>query len=403
MTQAHILFAPFVAVLFVPAVAHAQATEDSSITPYADVRYRLENVDQDGLIEDATASTLRIRAGVKTKEWHGLSAVVEGEAIIRLGAEHYNDTTNGLTQYPVVADPADVLLNQAFLRFRPNTAIDAKVGRQVINIDNQRWIGSVGWRQNDQTFDAANISLSPVDGLTMQYFNSWRVNRIFGPDSPQGVWDDASINAVNIGYKMGELGTLTGYGYWLNIDDAPAASSRTLGLRFAGQQEIGGGVRLLYSAEYAQQVELSPNPQNFNLDYIAFEPGLAVSGFTMKFGYERLEGDGTVALQTPLATLHAFNGWADVFLNTPANGLRDSYVDAAYKFSGGPLKGLLLRTALHDFNSTEGGFNYGGEFDALIAYPVNKTITISAKYARYNAKDFATDRTKAWLTAEAKF
>ncbi len=129
-----------------PAVAQETSKLDS-ITPYADIRYRLELVDQHGLPENATASTLRLRAGLKTVEWKGLSALVEGEAIARIGPRHYNDTVNGLTAYPVVADPSDVLLNQAWLRFKPVKEVDAVVGRQAVNFDNQRWIGSVGWRQ----------------------------------------------------------------------------------------------------------------------------------------------------------------------------------------------------------------------------------------------------------------
>ncbi len=57
----------------------AEDRNPAAITPYADIRYRLELVDQEGLPEDATASTLRVRAGVRTDEWQGLSAVVEGE------------------------------------------------------------------------------------------------------------------------------------------------------------------------------------------------------------------------------------------------------------------------------------------------------------------------------------
>lgn len=403
MNQAKLFAAPLLAVMLSPAVLHAQDADELDINPYVDLRYRLELVDQDGVPEDATASTLRIKTGVEIGEWQGFSAFVEGEAIVRVGPENYNDTTNGLTQYPVVADPSDVLLNQAWLRYRPVESVDAVVGRQAINLDNQRWIGSVGWRQNDQTLDAVKISVSPVKPLTMQYFHGWRVNRIFGPDSPQGIWRDPAINAVNVSYKAGEAGTLTGYGYWLDIPEAPAASSQTLGLRFVGSQPIGKGVKLLYAAEYARQTDLSPNPAQFGHDYLLLEPGIAASGFTLKAGYERLEGDGSTALQTPLATLHAFNGWADVFLTTPASGLRDIYGDLAYKIAEGPVKGLTLRAIYHDFGSTVGGIDYGSEFDALAVYPVAKNITLLAKYARYNADSFATDRSKVWFSVEAKF
>ena len=128
MKQATLLAAPLLAVSLSPAVLHAQAAEEPVVTPYADIRYRLELVDQGGVPEDATASTLRVKAGVKTGSWQGLSALVEGEAIMRIGPRHYNDTTNGLTRYPVVADPTDVLLNQAYVRFNPGKTVDAIAG-----------------------------------------------------------------------------------------------------------------------------------------------------------------------------------------------------------------------------------------------------------------------------------
>ena len=45
---------------------------------------------------------------------------------------------------------------------------------------------------------------------------------------------------------------------------------------------------------------------------------------TVKAAYESLEGNGARGFSTPLATLHAFQGWADVFLNTPADGVDDA-------------------------------------------------------------------------------
>lgn len=386
--------------LATPALAEAPAP----LTPYADIRYRLEIVDQDGLPNTAAASTVRVRAGVRTATWNGLSAVLEGEAIARFGPEHYNDTINGMTTYPVVADPSALVLNQAYIRFRPAAEVEGTVGRQTINLDNQRWIGSVGWRQNDQTLDAARVTLRPVKALSIDYIHAWRVNRVFGPDSPQGVWRDTAINAVRAGYTIKNIGTLSAYGYWLDIPSSTVNSSRTLGVRIAGERSAGGRIKLLYAAEYARQHDFRGNPRRFALDYWLVEPGLAIGPASLRAGYERLEGNGTVALQTPLATLHAFNGWADKFLTTPANGLRDVYVDAGWKVAAkGPLKGLVLRGMWHDYRSTVGSQNYGTEWDASASLPVGKAITLGAKLARYNAKTFATDTTKGWFSIEAKF
>ena len=403
MHQPTLLAAVATSCLSLAIPAKAETAAPAPITPYADIRYRLELVDQQGLPEQATASTLRIRAGVRTREWQHLSAVIEGETILAVGATHYNDTVNGKTAYPVVADPTDTLLNQAYLRWRPVPAIEVTAGRQAVNIDNQRWVGSVGWRQDDQTLDAVRVAAKPRADLSLDYFHAWRVNRVFGPDSPQGIWRDTAINGARAAYTIKGFGTLSGYGYWLVLPTFPAGSSRTLGVRMAGEHLVGKGVLILYAAEYARQQNLSGNPRVFALDYLLLEPGVKAGPVTVRLGYERLEGDGTVGLQTPLATLHAFNGWADKFLTTPANGLEDLYVDAGYKVGGKVLGGLTLRGMWHRFRSTRAGLDYGSEWNALVSYPVNRKITVSAKFARYDADAFATDTTKAWFSVEAKF
>lgn len=381
----------------------AALAETQAVTPYADIRYRLELVDQDGLAEQAAASTLRVRAGVKTAEWQGLSAVVEGEAIAVLGETSYNDTVNGKTAYPVVADPSDISLNQAYLRWRPKAELELVGGRQAVNFDNQRWIGSVGWRQNDQTLDAVRVTAKPARGASLDYLYAWRVNRVFGPDSPQGIWRDTDIHGVRAAYAIKDVGTLSAYGYWLEVPSQPSSSSRTVGVRMAGELPVGGEGTFLYAVEYARQHDHGANPRRFALDYWLVEPGVKIGPASFKVGYERLEGNGTVGLQTPLATLHAFNGWADKFLTTPAGGLRDFYLDAAYKVPGkGPLAGLTLRAVWHEYGSTTGGIAYGREWNALASYPLGKRFTLTAKLARYEADGFATDTTKLWFQIETK-
>lgn len=393
------------AALFAPTPALAQSDgEPITVKPYAEIRYRLELVDQEAVPENATASTTRIRAGIKTTEWHGLSALIEGEAIARLGPRHYNDTVNGRTTYPVVADPPDILLNQAWLRFKPAKQVEATVGRQAVNFDNQRWIDSANWRQNDQTLDAVRVAIKPVAGVSLDYGYAWRVNRAFGPRSPQGIWRDNDIHLFRGSANAKPIGTITAYGYFFDIPDAPLSSSRTVGLRLVGEQQMSGNAKILYSAEYANQREFGANPRNFSLDYVMLEPGVSVGAVTTKIGWERLEGNGAVALQTPLGALHAFNGWADKFVNTPAAGLRDLYADIAVKLPPvAGVKGASARLKWHDFNSTSGGINYGREWDAMLVVPIIQGLTANLIYAEYDAYNFATDTRKLWFALEAKF
>lgn len=382
--------------------------DDSWIDPVADVRYRYEFVDQEDFALDAYASTVRARLGVLAKPLKTLSFYAEGEAILHVGPDKFNDTTNGVIDRPVVTDREDILLNQLYARFRPHPGASMTAGRQTVNYDNQRWIGSVGWRQNDQTLDAVtgNIENIANTGIFAGYGYAWRVNRVFGPDSAQGVWRDNDIHLVRIGSEVGAIGKVTAYCYWLDLPEAPALSNRTFGVRLAGRQTLGTSpARATYALEFARQTGLEPNPGDASHSYWLMEPGIAFGPASVKLGYERLVGDGQTALQTPLATLHAFNGWADKFLITPPAGLRDLYVDAGYTVPAdtGFLSGTGLRFVFHDFRSTEGDLHYGREWDALITRNLYGPVSLTLKFARYDAIDFASDTTKGWVQLDARF
>src|SRR5690606_40934454 len=85
-----------------------------------------------------------------------------------------------------------------------------------------------------------------------------------------------------------------------------------------------------YAAEYAGQRDLAGNPWRLDSRYVLAELGYGLAGGTvLKAGYESLgggEGEGNRAFQTPLATRHAFQGWADVFLDRKSTRLNSSHV-----------------------------------------------------------------------------
>jgi len=364
-------------------------------------RYRLELVDQDGFARDATASTLLTKLSYGTASLGGFSGYVEFTNTTSVGAETYNSTTNGNTTRPVVADPELTELNQAYFAYRKGM-VAVKAGRQGINTANQRFIGTVGFRQNDQTFDAAALTLAPDDQLSLGYSYVWNVNRIFGRDHPAGDLK-GDIHLVDASYGGFTLGKLSTYAYMLDFDTAGALSSATYGARLSGKQKVGAAT-LGYELEYAHQSDHGDNPVDYSADYRLAAADVTLGGFTLGGGYELLGSDGTAAFQTPLATLHKFNGWADKFLGTPVNGLRDLYASVGYKVQHeGALKGLLVKVIYHDFNADEGGAAYGGEWDFLVSKGFGKIFTASVKAAFYDADGFGADTTKLWLTLGAKF
>ena len=97
-----------------------------------------------------------------------------------------------------------------------------------------------------------------------------------------------------------------------------------------------------------------------------------------------------------LATLHAFNDWADVFLTTPAAGLQDRYAGVQRGFDWGGHKGKWV-VAFHDFQADCGEADYGREWDASLGLALRPGLDALVKMADYRSDGFARDIRKAWL------
>lgn len=385
-----------------PAAATGQtdsfATFFDQAKPIFDIRYRYEGVDQAGLPEDANAHTLRVRGGFQTGKAWGLQGLVEFEGVAHL-TDDFNDTTNGKATYPIVADPEDLQLNRLQLQFTgiPDTTITA--GRQRINLDNQRFVGNVGWRQNEQTFDAVRIANTSIKGLTVDYTYLWRANRVFGEGSTQGEWHGPS-HLLNLGYDIAGVGKLTGYGYWLEFDDAPSQSSQTFGARFTGKQDFDGW-SLLYTGEFARQTDYANNPASFDLDYWALEGGVGLHGFKLLAGVESLEGNGTIGFATPLATLHKFQGYADAFLTTPTNGIVDVYGTLSYDAkvdTGIGLTAIGAAVTYHDYETERGSASLGSEWNVEVTGKFGDRWSAGVKYASLDGDGPVADRDKIWVS-----
>jgi hypothetical protein len=120
----------------------------------------------------------------------------------------------------------------------------------------------------------------------------------------------------------------------------------------------------------------------------------------LKLGYEVLEGDGVAnqRFQTPLATLHKFQGWADKFLGTPPGGIEDFYVGVS-----GKVFNASYNVIYHDFSAETGGGSYGDEIDASLQWKIGDHYGLLLKLARYSADGFATDTNKYWVMFTAGF
>lgn len=366
---------------------------------HLDFRYRLEAVDQQGFSENALASTLRTRANYLSAPYvtsqTKTQLFFEVDNVTYLGSEVFNNTRNGSTRYPVVADPVGTGINQLYLKTKTDL-FTTTLGRQRILHDGQRFIGGVGWRQNEQTYDGLGVQIHPATPLSGSWEYVKRVSRIFGPNhgAPPASLDSNS-HLTRVHYDASSLGKLTGYGYFLDFEDAPALSTRTVGFRYQNAFDFNG-ITLPLSIEYAHQNDYADNRANLSLDYIAVDLSLKTQYATFNIGNEILEGSSAGGFQTPLATLHKFQGWTDKFLSTPVTGIDDRYIGIS-----GENQGVKWAVTYHDFDAERGSTDYGKELDLSIARKLTTNISAVLKWARYDADNFSTDTSKAWLMLTA--
>lgn len=354
------------------------------------LRLRHETVDDDAFARDAQADTARLRAAIRGSFANGFQWLVEGEGVGSAG-DAYNSGANGRTGYPGITDPSGVELNQAWLGWRGKRG-GVTAGRQRIAFDNQRWIGNVGWRQNEQTFDAVQVEFKPSATLALQYAWLDRVHRVAGDEALDPLARERALDShlLRAAWTHGKQ-VLVGYA-WLHEDrDVAAASTATYGLRWTGSVAGGWG----WTVEAATQHDYADNPRDFSHAYWLVEPSLQRKGVTWKLGYEHLGGNGAHALQTPLATLHAFNGWADKFTTTPAAGLEDGWLSAS-----GKLRACTWQLAWHDYRSDAGSTHYGSEWNLSLGRAFGKHWNGLVKLADYQADGFARDTRKFWLQFE---
>ena len=382
-----------------------------SLDPIIDVRLRYEGIDTP--TSDADAVTIRLRGWAELKHKSGLSLLAEAEGTLAAVAD-YNafpfmiGDSQRRPGFAVVADPMTIELNRLQVQYK-SKPLTVTLGRQRINLDDQRWVGAVGWRQNEQTFDAlrTEAKLGPVslDGI---YAISQRT--IWGVDAGPRTAFDGDFVFLGAGTRVGPV-SVKGFAYLLDYQPAEQlgalavtnADTQTYGLRANASFKLSSTASLALTASYARQSDWKDNPVDYAADYVAVEAGLGFGPLAFTAGHEKLGADGGRAVQTPMATLHKFNGWADLFLTTPPGGLRDWYGGAAIRFPKvKALPGLNAAVTFHRFDSDQGSLHYGDEWNASLGFKLGR-VGVLAKFADYDADRFGADVRKFWLQLELAY
>ena len=341
------------------------------LKPLVDLRIRYENDHQDGLAKNSNALTARLRAGVSASDgpW---SALVETQGLLAISGQYY-DGLHGAATRPLINDPQNIALSRAQIQYKTKQ-LTITAGRQRIMLDDERFVGFAGFRENGQTFDAVRTEWTPIKGLKADVSYVWSVRTIWGIDGFGARQQAVSGNNVlaNLSYVT-PVGTVTGFAYLVDQNEAAVQgyrlSSQTYGARFTGSRPLSKKVKLSWQASYATQSDYHQNPNSYRADYYLIDATLDVSSWKLNGGYEVLGADKGVALtsfQTPLATLFKFQGWGDKFLTTPPNGVRDLYGSVGYSVKKlGVAQAVTFQAVYHRFDSDRLSLHEGNELDLL--------------------------------------
>lgn len=366
--------------------------------PTVDINLRYESVDDASTpSKSAMALTERTRLGYLTAPMNGFTGFIEYSGVEALSPRSNYHVPKGSdadsnNSKSVIADPVITRLNQAWINYKLSNT-DIKLGKQRIIMDN-RFLGNVGWRQTEQVYTGLRLNSKPVANLAVDYAYINEVDNIFGIKIPM------ATHALKLDYKYSPALSVSGYSYLLDFTNG-TNDSATYGLRLKGAYPLSS-TKLIYKAEYATQDNYADST-GVSASYSHFLVGAKVSGVTVAIAQEKLGGDGSYAFQTPLATKHAFNGWADKFLATPSTGLIDNYLKVASKVGGYSLAGFY-----HDFSADQGGADQGSELNLVASTKLAKMYKVGIKYAAYS-KGSATsggtsfDTNKLWVWGSVKF
>jgi hypothetical protein len=397
--------------------------------PLTNFRLRYENLNQDGYqstapnakkLETGEAFTLRSLIGWQTAPFNNFSFAAQLTDVHEFN-DDFNDrrdnvAESGKSAYPNIVDPGYTDINQLYVDWTGIKDTRLRLGRQQLNLDNVRFIGDIGFRQNMQVFDGISVLNKSIADVEIFAAHFSKVRQITTK------LRDGNIDIINAKYKISPTESLIGYSYLVDMENLgqnggnPAAiaasaqggnglgdsqdlvktattdaSSKTFGLRLDGVRTVDPNWKLLYTAEYAKQNDYRGGNPLIDAHYFKLGGGAAYGAWSVRLDHEKLSSnDGKYAFQTPLGTNHLFQGWADVFLTTPRQGMEDTFISIV-----GTIAKAKLQAEYHVFKADERyqslngkfGDKYGTELDLSVSYSFSKELLGKVEYARFNESD----------------
>lgn len=370
-----------------------------------EARLRYQSLSRDDFLDSAEALTLRFKGRVEFDLFEKTTALVELDGNVAL-INNFNDGSNGRLDLPFIPDPNGFDLNRLQITTEVVPQTRVTLGRQRIELDDWRFIGAFPFRQNDQTIDAVRVETKILGKgiLDLGYFN--KVHRPLGSDNLRGVFEGNSFFAnYNIGTPFGRF---SAFHYALGLESGPEGvfrqdeSTQTTGIRLLGRRD-GDKLSLSWEGSYARQADRLGNPEDYNSDYVLAELTLKPRNLIFKGRAEVLGSDNGASLQTPLASLHQFQGFADQFLTTPPDGLRDYSLFVGYDVGKiGPFERVRAFSRYHWFESDVNKRAYGEELNLSLSGRLNN-MRLSLQYANYQTRGFSADNQALFLSTDFSF
>ena len=362
-----------------------------------EVRPRYNRIEESNKPELTRGGTVRAIAGWRTAPIHGWRLTIEGIVAEHFGPKRFNDDPAlfASSPYPLLPDPRYTGLNRLHVEAELGGA-RMRVGRQVVRLDEQRWVSDNDFRQIPQLFDGAAMTVTPLAGAELMAAHYARVRSTSGTTQDlkltllHGAWNPLpghSLAAYGVFHDQAQNGAFTGF-----ADN----SYRLAGVRASGSFMFAAGWRVPYLVEAANQRRFADGDSRIKARYWRAGAGLEGRAWLLRYDLE-LKGsnDGVFGLQNPLTDFYAFNGWSLHFFNTPREGLRDGWLTARYAL--GP---FTFYAEAHRFRSDFRRLDFGKETDVSVSWQMHPDALLRLQHARYDPGRDGTGATvrKTWLT-----
>jgi len=363
-----------------------------------ELRPRYNHIEESDKPERTTGGTVRILAGFASAPIDGMMRiVVEGIHADQVDA-HFND--NGAdfatSPYPLLPDTRYTGVNQAYIDLTAVDELRVRAGRQVVRMDNQRWISDNSFRQIQQVFDGVSARYATPYGVELYgaYFGRVR--------DTSGDQDDLHLTLLHAAWNPLPGHALVGYGYFHDQPSNGAftgfanSSYKVIGVRAAGTAWRAGEFDFPYEAELAGQRPYAGGDSRIDAKYWRLGGGAGWRESVLRYDYEvKGSNGGLYGVQMPLTDFYAFNGWTLHFFNTPRQGLRDGWITLKANWQNFTFYGES-----HRFRSDFGSIDFGNELDVGLTYAWNENTTLRLQHARYDPGAGTPDPTvrKVWIT-----